>query len=393
MAIGPDALVPASYRGIPRDLVECRVRGPGGGRRSRLAIALAVAVGLSSCGGGVSTAGGSANGGCSTASGGPPTVTLTTPAVGANRVSGSVCNANNSADKVVVYALTNEWYVQPLVAAPFTNISTNGSWESSTNPWRSLVVLLVNPANYAPAATEITNPALDPGVLAWTEYPTGQVSLQFSGYTWGVKTTGNSSGDQFDPGPNFWSDDPSVVSVAADGLIHLKINQIGGRWRCGEVYLTRSLGYGIYTVKIGSHLDQLDRNTVAAPLFIYAGTGQELDNEYSGAGGLVPAPNSAQFVVQPYTVPGNIVYYTQPSTAQFTSQMEWRSDHVTFTAWNGWASAATAGNTVYQWTYTGSHIPAPGQERVHINLWMLNGDAPVSGTGDEMVINSFTFQP
>jgi len=48
---------------------------------------------------------------------------------------------------------------------------------------------------------------------------------------------------------------------------------------------------------------------------------------------------------------------------------------------------------IYQWTYTGSYIPPVGQERVHINLWLLNGSAPVSGAGDEMVINSFTFQP
>jgi hypothetical protein len=46
-----------------------------------------------------------------------------------------------------------------------------------------------------------------------------------------------------------------------------------------------------------------------------------------------------------------------------------------------------------QWTYTGSYIPPPGQERVHINLWLLNGNAPVSGAGNEMVIHSFAFQP
>ena len=252
--------------------------------------------------------------------------------------------------------------------------------------------MLVDPANYTPAATEITNPALDPGVLAWTVYPPGPVSVNFSGRTWGIKTTGNVSGDQFDPGPNFWSNDPSVVNVAADGL-HLKITQINGMWQCGEVYLTQSLGYGTYTVQVSSHLDQLDQNTVAAPLFIYAAPGQELDNEYSGAGGLIPDPNNAQFVVQPYTVPGNIVQYVQPSTAQFTSQMEWRADHVTFTAWNGWSNAPAAGDIIYQWTYTGSYIPPPGQERVHINLWLLNGSAPVSGVGDEMVISSFAFQP
>lgn len=203
--------------------------------------------------------------------------------------------------------------------------------------------------------------------------------------------TGNS---QFGPGPNYWSNNSSVVKTAPDGL-HLKISRIDNLWRCGEVYLLQSLGYGTYTVQVSSRLDQLDQNTVAAPLFIYAAAAadQELDNEYSGAGGLIPNPYNAQFVVQPFTVAGNIVQYVQPSSAQFTSQMEWRADHVTFSTWNGWASVPASGDIINQWTYTGGNIPPLGQERVHINLWLLNGNAPVSGVGDEMVIKSFTFQP
>jgi hypothetical protein len=92
-------------------------------------------------------------------------------------------------------------------------------------------------------------------------------------------------------------------------------------------------------------------------------------------------------------VSGNIAYYVQPSTAKFTSQMEWRADHVTFRVWNGWSNVPAPGDMIYQWTYTGAYIPPPGQERVHINLWLLNGSAPVSGIGDEMVISSFAFQP
>ena len=266
---------------------------------------------------------------------GQPAVTLNTPSPGATQLSGHAYNTDTTT-KVVIYALTNEWYVQPFVDAPFTNIYADGSWTSSTNPWSSIVVLLVNPANYTPQGTEITNPALDPNVIAWTIYPSGPISVNFSGYTWGIKTTGNVTGDQFDPGPNFWSNDASVVSVASDGL-HLKDTQINGQWQCAEVYLTKSLGYGTYTVQVASRLDQLDPKTVAAPLFIYAAPSQELDNEYSGLGGLVPSPDNAQFVVQPYTVPGNIVYYIQRSTAQFTTQMVWHFDQVTFTAWNGWS--------------------------------------------------------
>jgi hypothetical protein len=324
------------------------------------------------------------------AEGGQPAVTLNTPTAGASQLSGFACNFGPN-DKIVIYALTNEFYVQPLADAPFTNIAADGSWTSFTNPWQTVVVLLVDPANYTPQPTEITNPALDPGVLAWTEYPPEPVSVNFSGRTWGIKVTGNAPSDQFDPGPNFWSSDPSVVNVAADGL-HLNIAKVNGNWQAAEVYLLRSLGYGTYTVQIGSHLDNLDQNTVAAPLFIYAGPNQELDNEYSGTGGLIPSPYNAQFVAQPYTVPGNLAEYVQPSTGQFTSQMEWRADHVTFTAWNGWSSVPAATDIIYQWTYTGAYIPPPGQERVHINLWLLNGSAPISGVGDSMVINSFTFQ-
>jgi len=171
--------------------------------------------------------------------GGQPAVTLNTLAAGAAQLSGYAYNVDPSQVKVVIYVLTNQWYVQPFVDAPFTDIASDGSWISSTNPLQSIVVLLVNPADYTPAATKITNPALDSGVLAWTEYPPGQVSVSFSGRTWGIKVTGNAESDQFDPGPNFWSNDPSVVSVASVGL-HLKITQI--QW---QLAVRRSLSFGI----------------------------------------------------------------------------------------------------------------------------------------------------
>jgi hypothetical protein len=323
---------------------------------------------------------------------GKPAVTLNTPVPGATQLSGRALNVDPTKTKVVIYVLTDQWFVQPFTAAPFTDIAADGTWTSSTHAWSSIVVLLVNSANYTPVATNILNPALDPNVIASTEFPPGPVSVNFSGQTWGIKTTGNVAGDQFDPGPNFWSSDPSVVHVAADGL-HLKINQINSAWQCGEVYLTESLGHGTYTVQVSSRLDQLDHNTVAAPLFIFAAPGQELDNEYSGVGGLVSSPNNAQFVVQPFTILGNITFYLQPPTSKFTTQMEWRADHVTFRSWNGWSAVPAPADLIDEWTYTGGSIPLPGSERVHINLWLLNGNAPLSGVGDEMIINSFSFQP
>lgn len=354
-------------------------------------VSMVTVVSLGGCGGGGNS---SSSDGNPSSCGNQPSITIDVPSsVGAGSISGRTCNADTSKDKVVLFALTNQWYVQPFTYAPFTDIASDGTWMSPTHPWSFIVALLVDPTSYTPADTEITNPALDANVLAWAMYPDSPVSLKFSNYTWGIKMTGNDTADAFDPGPNVWSNDPSVVSVGADGL-HLNIVKINGVWNCPEVYLLKSLGYGTYTMRVGTALDDLDLDTVAAPLFIYAQPSQELDNEYSGMNGLIPAPDNAQFVVQPYTVSGNMVRYVQPpNTDQFTMQIDWRQDHVTFMSWKGWATTPEAADIIDQWNYTGTYIPPPGQERVHINLWLLNGQPPVSGNGDSLVINSFTYQP
>lgn len=108
-----------------------------------------------------------------------PTVILNPPAAGATNLSGHAYNVDPATTKVVIYVFTNQWYVQPFVDKPFTKISANGSWKSFTHPWDSIAVLLVDPANYTPVATETTDPTLDPGVITSTEYPT----LNFSGRT------------------------------------------------------------------------------------------------------------------------------------------------------------------------------------------------------------------
>jgi hypothetical protein len=309
-------------------------------------------------------------------------------------VCGHATNVDTTKIKVVLYALTNEWYVQPTIANPWTSIDSQGNWCNSTYPWSKIVALLVDPAKFTPVSANIYNPALEPNVLAWAVYPAEPISVNFSGRTWGIKMTGDDAPSyRFDPGPCYWSNDPSVVFVATDGSLHLKTKAINGLWQCGEVYLPKSLGYGTYTVQVSSHLDGLDRNIVAAPLFIYKDLTNELDNEYSGLGGMIPSPANAQFVAQPYTTPGNIVRYLQPSSDKFTTQMDWEPGYVSFRAWNGWSSIPASGDLIYQWVYTGANIPLPGQERVHINLWLNKDEPPLNGIGDEMVLNSFNFQP
>ena len=176
--------------------------------------------------------------------------------------------------------------------------------------------------------------------------------------------------------------------------MHLKIVHLNGVWQSVGVYLLDALGYGTYTVQVSSDLDSLDQSTVACPIFLYASDTQEFDNEYSGLGGMIAAPYTAQFVVQPapYVPLENVVQYIQPSTARFTTQMEWSASKIVFQSWNGWATSPAPGDIIQRWTYTGAHVPPPVQANVRINLWLHRGAAPVSGVGDAMVIRSFAFQ-
>jgi hypothetical protein len=74
--------------------------------------------------------------------GGKPEVTLNIPAAGATELSGKAYNVEPASTKVVIYALTNERYVEPFADAPLTDISADGSWTSSAHAWQGLAVLL-----------------------------------------------------------------------------------------------------------------------------------------------------------------------------------------------------------------------------------------------------------
>ena len=68
------------------------------------------------------------------------------------QVHGRVSNVNAQTAHVVLYAKTDQWYVQPFTATPFTDICSDGSWKNSTHPWTRLVALLVD-NTYVPNST------------------------------------------------------------------------------------------------------------------------------------------------------------------------------------------------------------------------------------------------
>ncbi len=314
----------------------------------------------------------------------PPTISMDPLASGASSVSGVVRNVDPRTSRVVIFALTNRWYVQPITVSPYTSICSNASWKTTTHPWSRLVALLVDSTYRAPEITD-AHPAFAPGVLAWAQYPAASSPnpILFSGYAWAIKATAA----KFDPGPNFWSDSSNSVWSDSSGL-HLAIARQNSGWTSAEVQLTRSLGYGEYTWQIASRLDALDPVAVFSP-FLYESPTREIDAEFSRS---LAGPDGAQFVVQPYTRAGNRVTFRMPSAPTSTVRITWRASRIDFAVWSGWGEL-TPTSAISSWSYAGPDIPPPGGERVHMNLWLVGGAAPTSGKGDEVVVKSFSFRP
>ena len=212
--------------------------------------------------------------------------------------------------------------------------------------------------------------------------PTPVRTVEFSGYTWQVKSSTGLVG----PGPNLFSDSAGNVWVDALGRLHLKLTYSKGRWRCAEVINTQSLGRGRYSFALDSRVDALDRNVVLG-LFTWsddpAYANRELDIEFSRWGN-AGDPTNGQYVVQPYDHPGNLQRITQPAAAASTHSFDWQPGSVAF------GSSTAAPST---WTYAGPDVPPPGGEHVRMNLWLYRGAAPSDGKSVEVVVRRFSFTP
>ncbi len=323
--------------------------------------------------------GGAAPGEC------PPLIAIKDLEPGDDSVRGSANVSLPTGYRVVLWAKTDRWYVQPTTAQPFTVIRIGGRWSNFTNPWTRIAALLVD-SDYIPGAIREDHPAVAAGVVDWDEYPERSPDryIDWSNFRWRVKQA-----ELTGPGPNAFSDDTANVRIDQDGRLHLRIDYRNGVWYCAEIVLDHALGYGTYTFRLDSRVDNLNYNTIFAG-FLFDTSGQEFDMEFSQ---FLADPHNAQFVVQPWYLPGNIEFYDMPDSAQTSFTMEWRSDHITFTSWLGHADAPEPNTLLHTWTYTGANIPAPSDARVRFNLYLANGDPPSQGHEDEVVVASFGYSP
>jgi signal transduction histidine kinase len=79
-------------------------------------------------------------------------------------ISGSVKGAKPG-QHIVLYALANRWYVQPVVEAPFTSIQPDNTWKTRTHLGADYAALLVEP-DYQPALQLGALPTPGHGVVA-----------------------------------------------------------------------------------------------------------------------------------------------------------------------------------------------------------------------------------
>ncbi|MBI3694325.1 MAG: hypothetical protein HY238_05745 [Acidobacteria bacterium] len=215
-------------------------------------------------------------------------------------------------------------------------------------------------------------------------------TIDFSGYTWQVKTSSGRVG----PGPNNFSDSLNNVWMDAAGL-HMKITKNGGRWYCAEVICT-SLGFGAYRFYLASAVDALDPNVVLG-LFTWsddpAYNDRELDIEFSRWGAV--NNQNAQYVVQPYNTPGNLYRFQEPAGyPQTTHSFQWLSNSVAFLSLKGWfVTPPDQSYIINQHTFTTGIPPTGGAVAPRINLWLYQGRAPTNRQPVEVIINKFEYAP
>jgi len=293
-------------------------------------------------------------------------------------------------EEVVVYSHSGIWWIQPFTSQSYTKLQPDSTWRNMTHLGTEYAALLVEPGYHA--ASKMTSlPPLGNGVLAIASIsgnpgkPVESPIVHFSGYDWRVRTGGADRGGQpheYDPA-NVWTDDK--------GFLHLRLQERGGVWSCGQVSLVRSLGYGtyIFVVRDTGHLGP------ESALSLYTSddlrtsdTPSELDIEISRWGNA--DSKNAQYVVQPFYIADNVARFTAPAGV-LTHTMRWEPGKVSFKTVLG--ATLNPGATKVSEHVFSSGVPSPGKETVHIDLYDYRRPRDSTVQAEEVVIERFEFLP
>jgi hypothetical protein len=306
-------------------------------------------------------------------------------------ISGRVRNARPG-QQIVIYAHSGAWWLQRNPDHPLIPIQADSKWSTETHLGFEYAALLVEP-DYHPLAILDLVPTQGGSVALVTIVkgfgtpqfaPTG--SLKFSGYDWSVRTIPNNKGgmDNLFDSENAWTD--------SSGALHMQIKKKSDRWSCAEIYLTRSLGYGTYSITVRD-TSNIDPAAVFTMYTFEDSAGEqhyrEMDIEVSRWGDAA-IKNNAQYVIQPFYVPGNVIAFVAPS-GTLTYVLRWESGHATFKTFRE-RSAGAGAQLVSEHEFT-SGIPDPGKAKPRLIFYIVASDKNPMQKPSEVVVEKFEYLP
>ncbi len=115
--------------------------------------------------------------------------------------------------------------------------------------------------------------------------------------------------------------------VDKNGFLHLKIAKTPAGWSSAEVDLSRSLGYGSYRFVVGDIAQLGPAAVLTISTWDDSGPYREMNIEISRWG--EASGKNAQYVVQPYYVPANVVRFLAPAGV-LTHMLDWEPGRVSF---------------------------------------------------------------
>jgi hypothetical protein len=293
-------------------------------------------------------------------------------------------------ERVVLYAKSGQWLVQPLVTHPFTKLSAQGArtkWTNATHLGTDYAALLVEqgfvpspaiadlPKVGGPAGSAVVAVVSTKGAAS----PPSKI-IDFSGYKWRLRDAPSSRGNTF----NKYS--PDNIWVDNGGAMHMKIGREGDSLTCAEVAMTTSLGYGTYrvTVRDASNL----HGTAVFSMFTwdYARPDQsngEMGMEYNY---WQEEKENFQYGLPPF-YGQNIVRVIMPS-ATLVHSLRWEPGRADFRSLRG---SVRSDKAVAEHAFT-SNVPTHGMETFRMSLYLRRNHVNFE-EGPEVVIEKFEYLP
>jgi hypothetical protein len=96
---------------------------------------------------------------------------------------------------------------------------------------------------------------------------------------------------------------------------------------------------------------------------------------------------SAHRWIRAYATAKHLKRFLQTATTTSTQTFTWRAGQIS------WQGVDGSGTLIDSYSYSGTDVPLPVDERVHLNLWLFNGAAPTNGQPVDVAVSSFSYAP